>query len=107
MSYENIILAILLSSVVAIVPMLYLFLKVFVQKSDLNLQKQKIELEIFRKSLENSIYTTTDKMASNKERWEDVNHMIYEAARRSIHESDHNENQFLKSLSISKGAGFS
>lgn len=100
MDYQNILMAILVTSVVALAPMLYLFIKVYVRKADLSLEKQKIELEMFRKSLENSIYSTTDKMASNKERWEDVNHMIFEAARKSIHDAERSENQFLESLSI-------
>lgn len=102
MEYMNIFVAILLASLTALIPMLYLFIKVFIRKTDLSLEKQKIELEIFRRSLENSIYATTEKMASNKERWEDVNHMLFEAAKRNIHTVEKNENQFLNSLSINK-----
>jgi len=104
MDSQNIFLAIITASIATLIPMLFLFIKVYVRKADLNLEKQKIELEMFRRSLENSIYSTTEKMASNKERWEDVNHMIFEAARKSIHNAEKSENQYLESLSINKGS---
>ncbi|MCL1047289.1 nucleoside 2-deoxyribosyltransferase [Shewanella electrodiphila] len=102
MSYQEILLSILVTSIVALLPMLYLFFKVYVRRTDLSLEKQKIELEMFRKSLENSLYSTNEKMASNKERWEDVNHMIYEAAKRNIDVSSVTENSYLSSLSINR-----
>ena len=102
MDHQNILLAILAASVTALVPMLYLFIRVYMRKADLSLEKQKIELEMFRKSLENSIYSTTEKMASDKDRWEDVNHMLFEAARKSVHDAEKSENQYLDSLSIHK-----
>jgi len=104
MDYQRLLLTILAASVTVLVPMLYLFIKVYIRKTDLSLEKQKIELEMFRKSLENSIYSTTDKLASNKERWEDVNHMLFEAARKSIRDAERTENQFLESLSIQKSS---
>lgn len=102
MNYQTILLSMLASFSVALIPMFYLFLKTYIKKSDLSLQKQKIELEIFRKSMENSIYTTTEKMASNKERWEDMNHMLVEAAKRNVDVSELNQNSYLNSLSINR-----
>lgn len=102
MSYQNILLSILVSFAMALLPMLYLFFKTYVRKTDLSLEKQKIELEMFRKSLENSIYSTTEKMSSNKERWEDMNHMLLEAARRNLDEDIISENSYLSSLSINR-----
>ncbi|WP_323813811.1 hypothetical protein [Cellvibrio sp. NN19] len=100
MDYQNVLMAILIMSVFALISLLYLFAKVYLRKSDLNFEKQKIELEMFRKSLENSIYSTTEKIASNKERWEDVNHMLFESAKRSFINLEASDNQFLESLSI-------
>lgn len=100
MSYQEILLSILVTAAVVLVPMIYLFLKLFAKRSDLNIEKQRIELEIMRKSLENAIYNTNDKMASNVDRWKDINHMLFEAASKNIKSSETVENVFLESLSI-------
>jgi len=102
MDYQTILITIFAVLAALLTPVIYVFMKVYVRNSSLSIEKQRIELEMFRKSLENTIYSTTEKIASNKERWEDVNHMVFEAARRSIHNSDKNENQFLESLSIKR-----
>ena len=104
MDLQNLFLAILIAIVLAIVPLLIIFIKLYTKNTELNFEKQKIELDIFRQSLENSIYSTTEKLASNKERWEDVNHMLFEVANKKINHFGNNENQFLESLSIDRSS---
>lgn len=100
MDSQYIILAIITSFIVILVPVIFLFFKLYVRKTNLSIEKQRIELEVFRKSLENNIYNTTDKIASNTDRWKDVNHLIFDAAQKSLSESSKVKNQFLDSLSI-------
>ncbi|EIP3949449.1 hypothetical protein LSB85_001217 [Salmonella enterica] len=104
MDFQNIIISVFAVLLIVLIPMLFLFVKVYVRKTDLGIEKQKIELEMFRRSLENTIYSATDKMVSDKERWKDVNHMIFEAAKKNIHTVENNENQFLESLSINRAS---
>ena len=79
-----------------------MFLVTYLAKFRMGLEKQKIELEMFRRSIESSIYTNNKAMAASRERWEDVNHMVFEAARRDIVKESGDGNRFLKSLSLSR-----
>ncbi|PSU66553.1 hypothetical protein C9J20_13755 [Photobacterium phosphoreum] len=102
MIYQDILIASLAGLVTTLLPLVYLFFKTYIRKTDLNIEKQKIELEMFRKSMENSIYMTTEKMSSNNDRWKDMNHMLIEAAKREIASDTGIENSYLKSLSINQ-----
>lgn len=100
MSIQELLTSMALALFIVLVPMLLLFLRAMVKNSEISLKKGQIELEMFRKSLENQVYVANDKIADNKERWEDINHMLYESARRDIGSARDKKNQFLYSLSI-------
>jgi hypothetical protein len=101
MDTREILLSILIASFASILPVIYIFIKSYLRKTDHNLEIQKVELELFRKSLENSIYASNDKLVANRARWKDVNHMVFEAAERQLTRKP-NENSYLDSLSIDR-----
>lgn len=100
---SNILQAIWIVALVTLTPMIAIFLYTYTRRSNMNIEKAKIELEIFRKSYENSIYQINEKLTGNSERWNDVNHLLIEAAKRSINANlNKDENAFLKSMSIDR-----
>lgn len=69
-------------------------------------EKMRIELEIMRKTLEGNVYRETERLTSNPERWNDVNHLILESIYRldkklEINDGLNNKkNRFLESVGI-------
>ncbi|WP_460151952.1 hypothetical protein [Pseudomonas sp. S2_B07] len=101
MDINNVLLSILIASICTTIPILYLFIRSYIRKNEHSLEMQKVELEMFRQSLENSIYSSNDKLVSNRARWKDVNHMLFEAAQRNIVRKP-DQNSYLESLSIDR-----
>lgn len=90
-------------AIITIIPMLGIFIYTYMRRFRMSLEKEKIELEMFRKSYENSIYQITNKLTSNNERWNDVNHLLIEAAKRNISDAlPTEENAFLNSMAIDR-----
>ena len=103
MDTQNLLLSILVALIATVIPMILLFLRVYMKKAELSNKKQEIELEMFRKSYENSIYTLNEKLTLDEARWKDVNHILYEAAKRKIDSYESKQrNSFLDSLSIER-----
>lgn len=70
-------------------------------------EKMRIELEIMRRTLENKVYKETERLTSNSERWNDVNHLILESITKldkklDINEKSINKNRFLESVGINE-----
>lgn len=70
-------------------------------------EKMRIELEIMRRTLEDKVYKETERLTSNSERWNDVNHLILESITKldkklDINERSINKNRFLESAGINE-----
>lgn len=103
-SFEQVMIPLVLIGILLLLVFLVVLLKLYLERSNIGLQRQRIELEMFRQSIESSLYMKNKELAANRERWEDANHMLYEASRRPIVEAGSHafENNFLSSLSIDR-----
>ncbi len=68
-------------------------------------EKMRIELEIMRRTLEDKVYKETERLTSNSERWNDVNHLILESIvkldkKLDLNDKSSNKNRFLESAGI-------
>lgn len=84
---------------------MYMFFHMYmhVKKSHYDIELKKAELEIMRNSLESKIYDVNDRLLSDKDRWNDVNHLLIEAQSKNIIpsvETQLENNPFFKSMGV-------
>jgi hypothetical protein len=70
-------------------------------------EKMRIELEIMRRTLEDKVYKETERLTSNADRWNDVNHLILESITKldkklDLSEKSGSKNRFLESVGINE-----
>lgn len=70
-------------------------------------EKMRIELEIMRRTLEDKVYRETDRLTSNSDRWNDVNHLILESISKldkklDLSGKEISKNRFLESVGINE-----
>jgi len=75
------------------------------RKTKYDEEKMRIELEIMRRTLEDKVYKETERLTSNTERWNDVNHLILESITKldkklDLGEKTSSKNRFLESVGI-------
>ncbi|MEZ4873977.1 MAG: hypothetical protein R2793_00600 [Flavobacteriaceae bacterium] len=74
-----------------------------IKQSRYNEEKQRVELEMMRKTLEMKIYEINERLISNEYRWRDVNHLLLETSRNLDKDFKNNKihhSIFLKSNGI-------
>lgn len=73
-------------------------------------EKQMIELELMRRSLEDKAYSAQERLTADKDRWVEVNHLLLEALRKADKSPEVKDTQksleaskFLSDLGVSDG----
>ena len=107
--YDNTtILLIALSFTIAFAAILLTLMFIYksMKESRYNAEKNRAEIESVRKSLENRIYSLTDRLVSSESRWKDVNHLLLSSVKHSAAEevpvTDVPYTHFIKSFGMSK-----
>lgn len=96
----------LTAAMMAVVYMLFNLMLKF-RKNRYDEEKMRIELEIMRRTLEDKVYKETERLTSNSERWNDVNHLILESISKldkklNLDAKLTNRNRFLESVGINE-----
>ncbi|MDV7643876.1 hypothetical protein R4849_10610 [Acinetobacter baumannii] len=102
-----------LTTIVALSSVMIAFLFTLTQislkmrKNKFDEERNRIEIDILRRSLEDKVYKETEKLTATNERWSDVNHLLLDSVRKLDHKIDlqsdehkSSKNKFLEGLGI-------
>ncbi len=108
MEPHNLYTVIVLTTAMMLVVYMLFHLMLKLRRTKYDEEKMRIELEIMRKTLEDKVYRETERLTSNPERWNDVNHLILESISKlgkkieNKEMGSRKENRFLESAGISE-----